>query len=147
MAQWPGPWGPAWATDVFPACMQEVSSILPRPHNWFVYWSFVEVFIKKDAFIVRIDSFEQISSCQIWNLWQQFQLACFQKLAKVETFIYQRIAKTCSSAVVLQLLACFQKWELLFARNCWNWSTSAPTINTLWVRIQYLPDLEHHLFW
>jgi len=38
-------------------------------------------------------------------------------LPKVETFVYQRIAKTCS-AIVLQLLACFQKGELLFARNC-----------------------------
>jgi len=28
------------------------------------------------------------------DLWQQFQFACFQKLPKVETFIYQKIAKT-----------------------------------------------------
>ena len=57
------------------------------------------------AFIAGIGSF-QTAKFEI-DSWQQFQLACFQKLPKVETFT--KLPQFLSSTIVLHLFACFQK--------------------------------------
>ena len=105
MAHWPcracmGSW---YISSIY---MQEISDILPRPHKSFVYWSFIEVFIKKDAFIARIGSFEQISSCQIWNLAMKIILVgLLPKVTKSGNFYLRQNWQFLSSAIVLQLLA------------------------------------------
>ena len=126
MALWPGPWGGLHVRLTYfqHACKRyKVYSLDPTTDLFIgLYWGLYKEGVHLLPQLV-------VSGFQIqWNLWQQFQLTCFQKLTKIKTLFTRKLPKLaislqCNRFVTFSLLP---KMKTFVCK-----SISAPPINTL----------------